>query len=378
MKDEDNLLFQIRLINSAGIGPVNYHKLVDFYGSEAKAIEAISDKKEVPTQEWAEEEIKRASDFGALILSYKDEQYPPLLRQLKDAPPLLYVKGNLSFLKTPLNIALVGTRNATIMGRKLASRIAFELTENNIMVISGMARGIDSAAHKGAMYGKKQAGPTIAVLGTGIDVVYPRENQILYEQITDQGVLISEYPMGTLAQSSNFPRRNRIIAGLSNGVVVIEATRRSGSLITASIAEKIGRKVFSVPGFPMEARSEGPNYLLRQGAVLVENSEDIIHFFMEGNFTNKLSDVFDKDKNFLINPLDNYVKTVDISSKREGSEKDFILDCLSVEGVDIDMLIRSCNLDTSTVLMLLIELEMEDKIIRLPGNKVALTGKKRK
>ncbi len=377
MAKNGNVLSKLRLINAEGIGPVGFHQLLSRFGSAENALQEIAGKKQLPSIEWAEEEWELTTDFGAEILTDDDPRYPQALLELKDAPPVLYAKGRLELLNHRPAVAVVGTRNATIIGRKLTSRIAYELTENDTLIVSGMARGIDAAAHKGAMYAKQQKGPTIAVLGTGIDKIYPAENENLYQQISEQGLLLSEYPMGTLPQSRNFPRRNRIVAGLAEAVLVAEATRRSGSLITAHLAADSGRMVFAVPGSPGEARSEGPNFLLRHGALWAEQASDILTVLSKKTKPKPLKIPSFNKCDLFTKPLDNFQKTTDIPPVKKNT-KSSILEYLSAEGIDTDEIIRNSGLDAPTVAMLLIELEMEDKIIRLPGNKIALTGKNMK
>ena len=255
MTADDDIAARLQLINTEGIGPVGFKRLLARFGSAEEALRETAAKKKVPSRQWAEEELERVRSFGAVVLSSADPRYPQKLSELDDAPPLLYVKGNIALLNHRPAVAVVGTRNATIIGRKLTSKISFELTENDVLIVSGMARGIDAAAHKGAMYAKERRGPTIAVLGTGIDRIYPPENEELYHQIGEQGLLVSEYPMGTIAQSGNFPRRNRIVAALSEAVLVAEATGKSGSLITARMAADRNRLIFAIPGSPGEALS---------------------------------------------------------------------------------------------------------------------------
>ncbi len=377
MAEDFDILQRLQLINTEGIGPVGFGRLLARTASMEEALSEAAAKKTVPSLKWAEEELERARQFGAVILSSDDPRYPQKLLELSDTPPLLYAKGNLALLNHRPAVAAVGTRNATIIGRKLTSKIAFELTENNVLVVSGMARGIDAAAHKGAMYAKERRGPTIAVLGTGIDNIYPQENEELYRQIGEQGLLISEYPMGTIAQSGNFPRRNRIVAALAEAILVVEATHRSGSLITAQMAANNGRKIFAVPGSPGEARSEGPNFLLRHGALWAENANDILTALAFENKPEPLKPTTNVTADLFTKPLDNLQKTADIPPVKN-CDKNSILAYLSAEGVDTDEIIRSSGLDAPSVAMLLIELEMEDKIIRLPGNKIALTGKNMK
>ena len=375
MRANPSLIARLRLINTEGIGPVGYKKLVLRFGSAEAALNDVIHKKNVPSEEWAKDEIARAVAAGVEIVADDDRRYPQALLALKDAPPLLYAKGNIELFNHRPMLAVVGTRNASIAGRRFASRMAFELTENNVPIVSGMARGIDSAAHKGALYARGQRGPTVAVLGTGIDLVYPPENENLYCQIAEQGLLVSEYPLGTAAQSGNFPRRNRIVAGMANGVLVTEATQKSGSLITARFAADNGRTVFAVPGAPGDARSEGPNFLLRHGALWAEKAGDITTAFSALPSSPLPRSTERQSADLFTMPLDNLQKSVDIPPIKS-RDKNTLLTYLSAEGVDADELIRSSGLDAPTVALLLIELEIEEKIIRLPGNKIALTGKK--
>ncbi len=377
MTADDDISARLRLINTEGIGPIGFKRLTERFGSVDEALRETANKKTIPSSLWAKEELERVRRFGALIISADDPRYPQKLRERDDAPPLLYVKGNLELLNHRPAVAVVGTRNATIIGRKLASQISFELTENDVLIVSGMARGIDTAAHRGAMYAKRQQGPTIAVMGTGIDQIYPSENEKLYQQIGEQGLLISEYPMTTSAQSGHFPRRNRIVAALSEAVLVAEATEKSGSLITAQMAADQGRLIFAIPGSPGEARSQGPNRLLRQGALWAENAADILDILNNKIKPKPFKPSATNEYDLFIKPLDILQKTADIPPVKN-CDKNSILAYLSAEGVDTDELIRCSGLDAPRLAMLLIELEMEDKIIRLPGNKIALTGKNMK
>ena len=377
MTADDDIAARLQLINTEGIGPVGFKRLLARFGSAEEALRETAAKKKVPSRQWAEEELERVRSFGAVVLSAADPRYPQKLSELDDAPPLLYVKGNTALLNHRPAVAVVGTRNATIIGRKLTSKISFELTENDVLIVSGMARGIDAAAHKGAMYAKERRGPTIAVLGTGIDRINPPENEELYHQIGEQGLLVSEYPMGTIAQSGNFPRRNRIVAALSEAVLVAEATGKSGSLITARMAADRNRLIFAIPGSPGEARSEGPNSLLRRGALWAENAADILNVLNSKIRPEPLRPADGGKCDLFTKTLDNLQKTADIPPVKN-CDKNSILAYLSAEGTDTDEIIRSSGLDAPSVAMLLIELEMEDKIIRLPGNKIALTGKNMK
>lgn len=367
MQNQGQLLDWIQLINSENVGPVTFYKLIDFYQSAEAALEALPKLKKYKlcSRDFAKRELDKAYAKGIRILTKLDNAYPENLQHIEDAPPVLYVCGNVALLNAPLSLSVVGARNASINGRKTASHLAYDLTNNGVLIISGMARGIDSAAHKGAMYAKKQCGETIAVLGTGVDVIYPAENAKLYDQIKEQGAVISEFPLGTEAQSSNFPRRNRIVSALSLGTLVVEATLHSGSLITARLAAEQGKDVFAIPGSPQDARALGPNKLIKDGAILAENCDDILEVLSANNH-HRVIQYVDKCKKNVDIPES---LTVDVSPvEAHGSLTDFI----NREGIYVDELIRLSGLSPSEVALKLLELEMDGRIERQPGNKVAL------
>lgn len=218
---DTEILARLRLINTDGIGPVTFYKLLKTCRSAENALRSLPPKFHPAPLAAAEREISLARAKGIKILAFDNPEYPQKLRELEDAPPFLYVKGRTDILNRSPAVSVVGARNASINGRKLASRIAYDLTGAGVLIVSGMARGIDAASHKGAMYALEQNGPTVAVLGTGADIVYPAENFSLYEQIAAQGAVISEFPLGTEAQSGNFPRRNRIVSALADAVLVV-------------------------------------------------------------------------------------------------------------------------------------------------------------
>ena len=224
------------------------------------------------SMEAAENELKKVEDQGARIITFADPSYPDLLRQIHNPPIILYAKG-VDFPKDRRSIAVVGSRNPTHYGREAAEAFGFDFASRGVTVISGMARGIDSAAHMGCLRG---GGLTVAVIGTGIDVVYPSENKKLFKQIAENGMILSEFPMGSPPEPWNFPIRNRIISGLCEGIVVVEATKKSGSLITASLALEQNREVFAVPGSIHSFKSTGTHHLIKQGACLVEKADDVL------------------------------------------------------------------------------------------------------
>ncbi|MCD6319222.1 MAG: DNA-processing protein DprA [Candidatus Desulfofervidaceae bacterium] len=244
-------------------------KVLKEAGVKEETIKAI---KAGTWQALAQAEEEKLKQLDVELITYADNRYPSLLKEIYDPPFLLYVKGNVELLHTPC-VAIVGTRRASFYGIKTATRLAVELAEAGITVVSGLARGIDTAAHKGALQAK---GKTIAVLGCGMDIVYPPENKKIYADIARQGAIISEFPLGTPPVARNFPIRNRIITGLSLGVIVVEAALKSGSLITARLALEQGREVFAVPGQIDTFHSKGTHSLIKQGAKLVETIADVL------------------------------------------------------------------------------------------------------
>jgi DNA processing protein len=276
----------VALALTPSLGPIRARKLVEHFGSidavfhasltelEAAGLRAESAQSIAlgKSHEAAEEELIRAANHGAHILTFDDEAYPSNLRNIYDPPVVLYVKGSVEALSEP-GIAVVGTRHPTPYGIGMAQRLSSDLASRGLVIFSGMARGVDTCAHKGALEGK---GKTVAVWGTGVDVVYPRENKKLSEQIlTSGGAIVSEFPIGTFAAPQNFPIRNRIISGLSIGVLVVEAGEYSGTRITARNALEQSRDVYAVPGAVTNRQSWGPNTLIKQGAKLVATWEDV-------------------------------------------------------------------------------------------------------
>jgi DNA processing protein len=276
----------LALALTAGLGPTKNRKLVEHFGGPEKIFRASLTELEstgiqtVSAQslatgkstELAREEIARAAELGVTVISMEDPYYPPRLKEIYDPPLVLYVRGNLDALIKP-GIAMVGTRHPTPYGIGMAERLACDLAAQGLVIISGMARGVDTASHRGAISSK---GKTLAVFGTGVDVIYPKENSRLSEQIlAPGGALISEFALGTFAAPQNFPIRNRIISGMSVGVLVVEAAEYSGTRITARCALEQNRDVFAVPGNVTNKNSWGPNTLIKQGAKLVATWEDV-------------------------------------------------------------------------------------------------------
>ncbi|MFI3241690.1 MAG: DNA-processing protein DprA [Alphaproteobacteria bacterium] len=353
------VLDYLQLISSDGVGPITFYKLVEQFGSVKNALENLPAKYKKFDRKLAENQIKQAKKLGVKIIAFDDELYPKNLKHIADAPPILFVKGDEKLLNAKNNIAVVGGRNASINSRKFASRISYELSNCGVVITSGMARGIDTSAHRGAMHAMETKAPTIAVLGTGVDVVYPKENVELYNKIIEQGCVVSEFLLGEGPNQSNFPRRNRIVAGLATGTLVVEATLNSGSLITARLANEFGRDVFAVPGSPSDARSLGTNKLIKDGAILVDEAEDVLsHLQLE--MPEKKQVVVDNNK-----------KIVNITTNNN------ILDFIDASGVYVDELIRVTGLDVETVELELMELELSGVVERQSGNKVVLIGRRK-
>ena len=266
------------MLRTPGIGPVTFRQLVARFGTPAAALAAVPDLARrgggkapaLRTRDEAEREIAKVEKFGAKFLALGQGLYPPLLAELEDAPPLLIARGNLNLLDRQ-TVAIVGARNASAAACRFARGLAHDLGQNDLIVISGLARGIDSAAHDGAL----ESG-TVGVIAGGIDVFYPPENEQRQKGIYERGLVIAEMPPGTEPRARHFPYRNRIIAGMSSGTVVVEAAPRSGSLITARLAAEAGREVMAVPGSPLDPRAQGCNQLIRDGATLVQSAADVV------------------------------------------------------------------------------------------------------
>lgn len=267
---------RLRLARTDRVGPVAFSQLIQRHGSAQAALDALPDIARrtggacvPPPVERIEAELAAGERAGATLIVLGDDAYPPALAAVDPPPPVLWTRGDLGLLSRDA-VAIVGARIASAGGQRIARGLASGLGQADFVVVSGLARGIDGAAHEGSL----ETG-TVAVLGGGVDDVYPSEHADLYARIVERGCVVSESPMGHRAQAKDFPRRNRIISGLSRGVVVVEAEVRSGSLITARLAAEQGREVFAVPGSPLDPRSKGPNMLIRQGAALVESVDDI-------------------------------------------------------------------------------------------------------
>jgi DNA processing protein len=350
-----------RLSAVPGIGPVLFRQLVKRFGSPAKVLRAsrvelcslpnIDEKRAQAILEAAGLPLKegwstRLRQLGVTLLTYRDSNYPRRLLTTHDYPPLLYIKGQLT-AADELAVAVVGSRRASSYGRHVAEKLAADLAHHGITVVSGLARGIDSMAHRGAL---AAGGRTLAVLGSGIDVIYPPEHHTLGEQIVRCGALISEFPLGSQPDAGHFPRRNRIISGLSLGVVVVEAGLRSGALLTARFALDQGREVFAVPGSIEAPGSQGPHYLIQEGAKLVQKVEDILE---ELPVPGRVVDV------------KSHAQPVTDLSDEEGK----LLALVTDQPVPVDNLIAQSGCQAAEILSLLLSLEMKGLVQQLSGKR---------
>ena len=366
----ESLFDVLRLIRTLNVGSVTFYQLMQRFGTAAAALDALPDlslrggRRSALTPcaaELAEREIKAAQKFGSRMIMYGAPEYPKPLTALHDAPPVITVTGNTQLWQNRDCVAIVGSRNASASGCQLAQKFARELAESGITVSSGLARGIDSFAHKGAL-----AGGTVAVIAGGIDNIYPPENKDLYRQIGEAGAIISEQPFGALPYSGSFPGRNRIIAGMSLGVVVVEASPKSGSLITARFAVESNREVFAVPGSPLDPRSKGCNQLIRQGASLAESTGDIIQGV--SHLRGKIFEEGQQRKFAFMEPVKLYE---DQALERL---RHMLVEKLGITPVSTDILIEQCDASAQDVATVLLELELAGRLRRSAGNKVALTA----
>ncbi len=361
VKSDEDLLHWIQLTRSENVGPQTFHHLLKRYKTPYKALEALPElasqgglKRPLKIAAFSavEKELLHTRALGAEFLTFDDPFYPPLLRHIESAPPVLTVKGKIELLQRPL-FAIVGARNASAIGRKMALQFARDLGKRGWGITSGLARGIDAAAHEGSLsFG------TIAVLAGGMDQIYPPENEALYHRISEEGVLLAESPFGTPPQATLFPRRNRIISGISRAILVVEAALKSGSLITTRYALEQGREVFAIPGHPLDPRARGCNQLIKTGAVLVETLEDIEQEISPSTpLTLQEGSLFIED-------------THPSSSLKKA--RHLINENLSYVPISIDELVRQCHLSASEVWIALLEMEIAGRLERLPGGKVSL------
>ena len=356
----------IRLARSDGVSPRLFFKLIKYFGSAKVALERISEfsikggrKKPIKifSETETEKEIEKLNKINAAIVTYNDPRYSKLLLKTTYAPPFLIYKGNIKLLNKP-GIAIVGSRNASMGALSFTKKIVKDLIHNPYVIISGLARGIDTVAHESSFPN------TIAVLASGIDHIYPPQNKLLYEKISKEGLLVAELPFGTVPLAQYFPQRNRIIAGLAIATVVMEASLKSGSLITAKFALEYNREVFAVPGFPLDPRSHGANKLIKQGANIVESCEDILNNMPISDNIENLSDYDNKYHQITFMP--NSYQNITESDRKK------ILNLLSSTPIEIELLLEHTGISLPSLYTILLELELAEKIVRHPGEKISL------
>ena len=352
----------LRLSRTYTVGPVAFRDLLRRYKTPSKALEALPHiirKKTVtvPTLDQVEAEMAASEERGVRIIAACEPDYPLYLRAVDPVPPIISVLGNTQILHRPC-VGVIGSRNASALGLKFAASIAKELGEAGYTVVSGLARGIDASAHTASL-----STGTAAVLGGGIDHIYPRQNTDLYHEICRQGALVSESPLGYRATARDFPRRNRIISGLCLGIVVIEAAERSGTLITARYALEQNREVMAAPGSPLDPRTKGCNRLIRQGAALIENAEDVLNILRE------VTPPYVMEPDHLYNSPD-----FDFEAAQTDIEKAVpkIIELLSTTPAPRDDLIRASGLPTSIVNAALLEMELNSDVLVEPDGRVAI------
>jgi DNA processing protein len=363
LSDEQRLAW-LRLIRSENIGPVTFRELINHFGSAADALAAAPELARrggrtirLASQADARRELDALAQINGRMIALGEAGYPPALKSVAGAPPVLAVRGNTDVLGKPA-VAVVGSRNASIAGRKFAMQIGRALGEAGFAVASGLARGIDTAAHEASL----DTG-TIAVFAGGLDQPYPPENVELAGRILDAGAHISEMPMGWEPRGRDFPRRNRIISGLSLAVVVIEAALRSGSLITARRAADQGRLVFAVPGSPLDPRAGGTNLLIKDGATIVTSISDMIAEIMPLLEMPPPPPAIAEDAD-----------EPDFASDADDSDRSRILSALGPTPVDVDSIVRFTGVRPAIVHLVLLELALAGRIERIPGQRVALIG----
>ncbi len=356
---QEEAFARIRLLRSPNIGPVSYHQLLRRFGHAGAALEALPDLGKRGGRQYSpapaariDAEVSAVRKAGARYLFHDSPEYPALLRELESAPPILTYRGDITLAARPC-VAMVGARNASAGAVKLARDFARALADDGFVVVSGLARGIDGAAHQGALPA------TIGVIASGIEIAYPPQHSDLQEQVACDGLLIAEQPPGTEPRGSHFPSRNRIIAGLATGTLVVEAAPKSGSLITARLAGEAGREVMAIPGSPLDARSQGCNQLIRDGAVLVQSPQDVT----------ELLSGFDGVPRSAVREMPSW--HYDPGADLAEAEPADIAGLLSTAPIAVDELIRQSNESPASVQLALLELEIAGRLVHHSGGRVS-------
>lgn len=360
----------LRLARSEGIGPVNFQRMLAQYRTPGAALAALPDRAiragrptppKIPSRDAAEAELAGTEVLGGRILFRGDADYPPLLATLPDAPAALSVLGNPARLARRA-AGIVGARNASAAGLRIAESLSAELAASGILIVSGLARGIDAAAHRAALH----PGLTVAAIAGGLDKIYPPEHADLQAQIAERGCVVTEAALGTVPQSRHFPRRNRLIAGLSLGCVIVEAAQKSGTLITADLALRYGREVFAAPGSPLDPRARGGNALIREGAHLVETAADVLRDLPPyPDFSAPFSMGFAE-------PVSPWGQGGQDAWCDLDQTLNVVVGLLSPVPVTVDEVVQRCQFSVSAVLTVLTELELAGRVEFLPGGLVAL------
>lgn len=386
-QNEQEKLDWLRIIRTPKIGPTTFWKLMDRFGAAEEVIKFLIKKpgSQKPSSVKAiEKELGALEKLGAQLVHFGHPCYPPLLKQLVDAPPLLSLLGRVELLKKK-SIAIVGARNASANALLMAQSFAEELGKSGFLITSGMAMGIDAAAHQGAL----KSG-TAALLGGGIDVIYPRTNSDLYRELLERGVVVSEMPLGCQPQARHFPRRNRLVSGMSRGVLVIEAALKSGSMITAQLAQDQGRETMAIPGSPLDNRSRGCNRLIRDGAHLIETPQDVINCLNQGYFSLKRQEgtapqslfepagegaKHEASNFFILSEKEGVFENTDSENGGLHSEdltpKERVKNLLNHDPVLVDELIRMVKISSADMARLVTEMELEGLIERHYGNRIS-------
>ncbi|MFA5952344.1 MAG: DNA-processing protein DprA [Hyphomicrobium sp.] len=374
--DDAERLACLRLIRSDSVGPVTFRELINHYGGAARALAALPELTRrgrgrtfrICSEGDAAAELAAAHRAGVRPVFTIEPGYPPALAAVECPPPLLYVKGDASLLSRPA-VAIVGSRQASAAGIKLARLFADELSAAGLVIVSGLARGIDAAAHHASL-----ARGTVAVLAGGLDVVYPPEHLELQRRIGELGCLVSEQPPGFEPRAKDFPRRNRLVSGISLGVTVVEAAKRSGTLVTARFAAEQGREVFAVPGHPLDPRAEGTNQLLKNGATLVTGPRDIIDALApmlrtprDGNIDTAFSEH--------AGSLAANLSPPPLPRELSDTDRDQVLSALGPSPVDIDEIVRATGLGVREVRIVLMELDLSGEIERHGQQLVSRLGR---
>lgn len=353
----------LRLIRTENVGPATFRDLINRFGSAGKALEALPDLARhggaagirLASEDMIDAELEAAAGMGAEFIAIGEPCYPPLLMRMDHPPPLIAARGNLDHLRNPM-IAIVGARNASLAGAKMAARLSAELGRQGYVIASGLARGIDAAAHRGAL----DTG-TVAVLAGGLDRPYPPENDGLHTEIAEHGVVLTEMPFGWTPRARDFPRRNRIVAGVAYGLLVVEAADRSGSLISARLANEMGRLVFAIPGSPLDPRSAGTNRLLKDGAILVTEAADV---------SDAIAPLIGREPQATLDmeePSD-----LEMAEPPGDGERQRIVEALGPTPIHVDEIIAHTGLAPAQVFLVILELDLAGRIERHPGGAVSL------